>query len=231
MLPDPLPPACDNGRPMADRYVEHLLWRKSPEAVEQLARAALSTPNAPQATRTELEVALAYALMYQYKFSEAAALMRDLLARTPSPDAAMCLAQLAFYMNEPFPDPWDKLEARWGVGWTGDRPVPDDRRWDGSPLAGRSVLLAAEGGLGDQVQYVRFAPLVKRGGAGRLIVSAKPALLALFETIAGVDAVVPTMTASNRPAAPVEYDVALPMLSAPRFLCTAMDAVPPPVVL
>src|SRR5262249_6257805 len=38
-------------------------------------------------------------------------------------------------------------------------------RWDGAPLEGRTILLYADHGLGDSLQFVRYAPLVqKRGG-------------------------------------------------------------------
>src|SRR5207247_6018041 len=56
-----------------------------------------------------------------------------------------------------------------------------------------------------------------------------PPLVPMFHTIRSADLVVPTLPTSNKPAAPVEYDVALPLLSAPRFLCSGIDDVPPPV--
>src|SRR5436190_2221720 len=94
-------------------YAEQLLWRKAPEAVEDLTRTALASPRLAASVREELQVALIYALMYQHKFVDAQAVVREVQAMTPSPGAAMCDALLAFYTNEPWPEPWHKLEARW----------------------------------------------------------------------------------------------------------------------
>ena len=37
--------------------------------------------------------------------------------------------------------------------------------WDGSSLQGQTILLFAEQGLGDTLQFIRYAPLVKQTGA------------------------------------------------------------------
>lgn len=216
------------GTENATSFVEPLLWRQAPEKVEQLIRAALTVGRPiSDALRTHMEVALAYALMHQHRFQAARSATRAALQRSPGDEQAlMCEAQLAFFMDEPWPGPWDKFEARWAVEFSGDRPVPDDRRWDGSPLNGRSVLLAGEGGLGDQVQFVRFATSLKAAGAGRVIVSAHPPLIPLFGTMAGIDAIVPTRMPSNTLEVAVEYDVAIPMLSAPRYVSPALNPWP-----
>jgi Flp pilus assembly protein TadD/predicted enzyme related to lactoylglutathione lyase len=41
-------------------------------------------------------------------------------------------------------------------------------QWDGSPLAGRTLLVHAEQGLGDTLQFIRYVPLVEEAG-GRVL--------------------------------------------------------------
>ena len=54
--------------------------------------------------------------------------------------------------------------------------------WDGSDLAGKTILLWAEQGLGDTIQFIRYAPLVKRRG-GTVILECQPALLPLLRVV------------------------------------------------
>ena len=59
---------------------------------------------------------------------------------------------------------WQDYEQRWTLP---NKALPSLQRprWDGSPLAGKTILVYAEQGLGDTIQFVRYLPLVKeRGG-------------------------------------------------------------------
>ena len=69
-----------------------------------------------------------------------------------------------------------------------ESPLPQPR-WNGEPLAGRTILLRAEQGLGDTLQFVRYARLLKERGA-RVVVEAQPALVSLVRRCPGVDQVI-----------------------------------------
>ena len=54
------------------------------------------------------------------------------------------------------------------------------KQWDGSPLEGRTVLLHAERGFGDTLQFIRFVPQVIEAG-GKIVVECQPALQRLLQ--------------------------------------------------
>jgi len=83
--------------------------------------------------------------------------------------------------------------------------------WDGSPLAGRTILLWAEQGLGDTLQFVRYAKNVRQT-ADRVILICQPPLVKIFVGVAGIDQVVPMGQQ------PPRFDVHAPLLSLPHLL-------------
>jgi hypothetical protein len=62
--------------------------------------------------------------------------------------------------------------------------------WDGTPLAGRRVLVRCNHGLGDTLQFARFLPDIARIARG-VILEAPPALIPLLAELPGVDALIP----------------------------------------
>jgi tetratricopeptide (TPR) repeat protein len=91
--------------------------------------------------------------------------------------------------------------------------------WDGQPLDGRTILLHAEHGLGDAIQFIRYAPLVKQRG-GTVIVQCPKLLLSLLTGCAGIERLVGR--ADPLPA----FDVQAPLESLPAIFRTALEDIP-----
>ncbi|MCL6433920.1 MAG: tetratricopeptide repeat protein, partial [Leptolyngbyaceae cyanobacterium HOT.MB2.61] len=91
--------------------------------------------------------------------------------------------------------------------------------WDGSSLSGKTILLHAEQGMGDTIQFIRYVSLVKRCG-GKVIVECQPLLRRLLETVSDIDHLVP----QGSPLPP--FDVHAPLLSLPHILGTTLDSIP-----
>src|SRR5205085_377265 len=72
----------------------------------------------------------------------------------------------------------------------GDLPRHLQAVWDGKPLDGKRVLVRCYHGLGDTIQFIRYAPLLK-AVAARVIVWAQPRLLPLLQTARGIDQLLP----------------------------------------
>jgi len=109
-------------------------------------------------------------------------------------------------------------EWRWQREKTPPRPFPQPL-WNGSNLEGRTILLHCEQGLGDTIQFIRYAPLVQvRGGC--VIVECYQSLVRLLQTVAGVEQVIPRGTALPK------FDVHAPLLSLPHILGTTLETVP-----
>ncbi len=91
--------------------------------------------------------------------------------------------------------------------------------WGGEPLAGRSLLLHGEQGLGDVLQFARYATVLAERGA-RVVLEADAALTRLLTGVPGVAAVI--AIGAERPAC----DWHLPLMSAPHALGTTLATIP-----
>ncbi len=120
-----------------------------------------------------------------------------------------------------FADGWREYEWRWRCPGV---PVPQFRqpRWDGSPLAGRTILLVAEQGLGDMIQFVRFAQALK-GRSATVLLQCQPELSRLLASCPFLDGVF------ARESPLPSFDVYAPLLSLPGLLGITLDTIPVPV--
>jgi tetratricopeptide (TPR) repeat protein len=111
-----------------------------------------------------------------------------------------------------------EYEWRWKCGELPVRAL-EQPEWDGSSLKGRTILLHAEQGLGDTLQFVRYAPLLHKRGA-RVVIVCQKALVPLLKGCAGLDQVV----ADGNPMP--NFDAHAPLLSLPRLFRTTLVTVP-----
>jgi tetratricopeptide (TPR) repeat protein len=113
---------------------------------------------------------------------------------------------------------WQEFEWRWQLPGNSPR-VFSQPLWDGSDLDGRRILLHAERGFGDTLQFIRYAPLVQERG-GKVIVECQPALLRLLQGVKGIDCLV-----GHGNTLP-EFDLQAPLLSLPGIFRTVLQTVP-----
>ncbi len=116
---------------------------------------------------------------------------------------------------------WPLYEWRWRA--TGDfGPSRDLPLWLGQqPVAGRTILVVAEQGLGDTIQFCRYAAVLAALGA-RVWLEAPLSLHPLLQGLQGVDRLI-------APGAPLDAaDLQCPIMSLPVALGVAIDAIPKP---
>ncbi len=108
---------------------------------------------------------------------------------------------------------WANFEARWEgcANLAGAYSKPSERAWNGEDVQGKTVLLWAEQGFGDTLQFVRFAQMLAERGA-TVIAEVQAELQALF---AGAPGVAHAITRGRTLPA---YDYHCPLMSLPFHL-------------
>lgn len=136
------------------------------------------------------------------------------------PDYVECRWDRALlYLNTgDLPRGFKEYEWRWRLDRSPPRDLPQPR-WDGSDIAGKTILVHQEQGFGDMIQFVRYVPLLKERGA-EVIVECQPELARLFASVSGVSKVVATGGAIP------PFDVYVPMLSLGHVLGTTVETIP-----
>jgi tetratricopeptide (TPR) repeat protein len=187
--------------------------RKLDEAVACYRRALELKPDFAEA-----HVNLGNALKCQGKLDEAFAYYgRAVELRADYADAHLCQSYVMLLRGD-FERGWPEHEWRWKTIYQPAREFPQPL-WDGTSLHGQMILLHAEQGLGDTVQFVRYVPLVKERGA-RVILACQTPLIGLLASCPGVDCLV------GEGVIQASFDVHAPLLSLPRIFKTTVDTIP-----
>ncbi len=157
-------------------------------------------------------------LQEQNRPREALPCYRQALALKPDYADAHLNLSLSLLAIGDFAAGWPEYEWRWQAT-DATEPVLPQPRWTGSPMSGRRILLRCEQGLGDALQFVRYADLVKQRG-GQVIVECQHSLASLLSTCPGVDEI--AITGESLPA----FDLHVPLLSLPGIFRTTLEDIP-----
>ena len=119
-------------------------------------------------------------------------------------------------------DGFREYEWRWKTKtFQAVKPPVDAPEWNGGTIDG-ALVFWSEQGVGDVLQFVRYAPEIKKrlGEKGRVVVVAPGSLQTLLRSVDGVDDAL-------TPADPMpDARCQLPMMSAPYLLVTRFDNIP-----
>jgi len=161
---------------------------------------------------------LANALKDKREFDEAIAVYRQTIALSPDLAEAHNNLALALLVSGQFEEGWREHEWRWLCkSFPSPRRTFTRPRWNGSPLAGQTILVHAEQGFGDAIQFVRYVPvLAKRGG--RVIFECPSELTRLMQRVTGMETIeIITRTKLDDSALP-PFEVHAPLMSLPLLL-------------
>jgi tetratricopeptide (TPR) repeat protein len=130
----------------------------------------------------------------------------------------LCFARL---MQGDLEGGWRDYDLRWEQPGMAPRSFGEPR-WDGSSLEGKTILVYAEQGLGDTIQFLRYLPWLEQCG-GRVVFECQPQLELLLTGTLGAALVVPA-------GAPLpSFDVQIPLLSLPGLFQTTLATIPTPL--
>ncbi len=163
---------------------------------------------------------LGLALQAGNRLREAIAAFREALTLVPDFAQAHWNLALALLAHGDFEEGWRQYEWRFRIPELAQHERQySGARWDAVARPGQTLLVTAEQGLGDTLQFVRFARQVAARGV-RVLMSAPRPLVRLLATAAGIDAVY-----GPDDALP-SYDAYAPVITLARALEIGADAIP-----
>nr|WP_294526924.1 tetratricopeptide repeat protein [uncultured Rhodopila sp.] len=137
-------------------------------------------------------------------FAEAEATLRQALGMAPNDPVLLYNWSLLMLLLGRQGEARDGWEHRFRAGAVPPRPFTQPQ-WQGEPLGGRTLLVHAEQGLGDVIQFCRYLPAI----TGNVVFEAPPRLLRL---LSGNPAMPPMVPAGAKLPA---FDLVAPLLSLP----------------
>ncbi len=195
-----------------------------PRALEAGARAVQCAPHSPLAHNN-----YALALREAQRWDEAEHAERTACALAPNDATVRSNLSMLQLMRGNYAHGWQTHEARWdgSLELGGNRPAFPAPTWQGETLAGKTLLVWGEQGMGDVLQFSRYIPLlaerVHREG-GRLVWNSFPQMGALLARSLGDH--VDGYSAGGGVESLPPFDYEIPLLSLPLMFNTREETIP-----
>ncbi|MEP7345479.1 MAG: tetratricopeptide repeat protein, partial [Gemmatimonadaceae bacterium] len=185
--------------------------------VRELAQRAIAI----DPTFAEPYVLLANCELEASRYARCRELLERAIALEPANRNANWNLAIVSLLHGDFENGWREFESRKLLQSSLiDHASYDAPEWDGSPLDGKTILVHTEQGVGDAIQFIRFAASLKKRGAGRVILECPYPIAPLLSGVQGVDDVV----VRGVPLPP--YDVHVFLMSLPHLLGVRLDSIP-----
>jgi tetratricopeptide (TPR) repeat protein len=184
-----------------------------PEAIECCRRSLERHPDS-----ADVLTNLAVALQLHGQFEQSLANYDKALAIDPNQHDAHFNLSLLLLLRGDYARGWREYEHRWHLTEI-TKPDYAEPIWEGERLDGRTILLQAEQGFGDAIQFLRYVPAVAQRG-GRIVLRLERAVVRLAASLPGDIMIKPA------DARLPKFDVWCPLLSLPRILNTRLESIP-----
>ena len=196
--PDSVPALINLGNALRDQG-------RAEEAVDAYRRADALKPDVATTYNN-----LGLALRDLGRLDESEAAYRRALQLDPTYATARKDFGILLLLTGRFAEGWREYGWRWKTRWHPRRKLPCPA-WRGEDIAGKTILLYSEQGLGDTIMFCRLAEAVTARGA-RVVLEAQPPLCRLLDGLEGAERVLPRA----EPASPA--DVEAPLMDLPGIL-------------
>jgi Flp pilus assembly protein TadD len=185
-----------------------------PAAIASLRTAVKLSPQNPEAWN-----ALGLALADAGKSDDALIPLRRGIELKPDYAEAHLNLGVTLLRLGDFQNGWPEYEWRWRIPHLYVSPLKfPTPPWEGEELHGKRIVLHAEQGFGDTIQFIRFAPLVAQRG-GKVVYFGPPESFRVLQTAAGIDECVDWNKS-------LTYDAHCPLLSLPRIFKADLNNIP-----
>jgi len=194
---------------LANAYQEHNQLTKSAKIYNKIIKTGNATPS--------VYYNLGFALTRLGLLKEAQPYFEKVLETHP--DHAMSHYRLAEIelAHGNFEEGFKKFE--WREHNKKDTRDLKTKRWNGSDVKGKTVLLRSEYGLGDTIQFIRYAQYLKEQGATVIVEAQKP-LIPLLSQCEYIDKIVPIFAQTP------DFDFQIPLMSCAHICKTTKKTIP-----